>query len=84
MTFSKWVEDNWDENNMFPPCLEPQVAVNFLIDYLLGEDWYVVDPLGTQQVNVAAVHDILCKYSRKYRKEYRHVCKLHRKLKNKK
>lgn len=41
----------------------------FIIDYLLGEDWYVVDPIGRQQVNEIALHEILEKYSRRYRKE---------------
>ena len=41
----------------------------FIIDYLLGEDWYVVDPLGQIQINEIALCEILEKYSKRYRKE---------------
>ena len=69
MTFRKWLDENWDKNNMFPPPLEAQKAIDFLEQYLLGEDWYIVNPLTTAQANVEIVHEILYKYSRKYRKE---------------
>lgn len=45
------------------------MAVDVLIEYLLGEDWYVVAPIHNSQVNTVAVHEILMKYSRKYRKD---------------
>ena len=54
---------------LYPAPTEAQLAVNVLIEYLLGEDWYVVDPIHNSQVNTVAVHEILMKYSRKYRKE---------------
>lgn len=71
MKFLKWLENNWQKDNMFPPCLDAQTALNFLTDYLLGEDWYVVDPLCQQQINTEIVSNILSKYSKKYRKEKR-------------
>lgn len=43
--------------------LQAQEALNILIDYFLGEDWYVADPLGPTQVNAIAVDEILSKYS---------------------
>ena len=46
-------------------------ALSFLTDYLLGENWYVVDPISPKQVNTNRVHEILWKYSKKYRKEYK-------------
>lgn len=54
---------------LFPAPTEAQLAVYVLIEYLLGEDWYVVDPMNSTQVNTIAVHEILMKHSRKYRKE---------------
>ena len=39
-----------------------QEAVNMLITYLLGPDWYVVDPLASCQVNAIAAEDIIRKY----------------------
>ena len=38
MTFTEWLDENWEKDNMFPPCLEPQKALLFLEEYLLGED----------------------------------------------
>ena len=69
MKFSKWLDNNWQKDNMFPPPLDAQEALNFLQKYLLGEDWYIVNPLTTAQANCEVVHDILYKYSKKYRKE---------------
>lgn len=43
----------------------------FIIDYLLGENWYVADPLGQIQINEIALKEILMKYSKRYRKEYK-------------
>lgn len=71
MTFTEWLDKNWEKDNMFPPSLNPQTALNFLQEYLLGEDWYIVNPLTTSQANCEVVHDILYKYSKKYRKEYK-------------
>ena len=72
MTFVEWLkekEQGENKGNMLPPVMEPQEAVDFLRSYLLGDTWYVVDPLSTGQVNTVIVHDILLKYSRKFRKE---------------
>ena len=69
MKFSKWLDNNWDKDNMFPPPLDPQEALIFFKEYLLGEDWYIVNPLSTAQANCELVYDILYKYSRKFRKE---------------
>lgn len=52
------------------PPLEAQKAINFLSNYLLGENWY--DSSGVthpEQVNARIVHEILMKYSPEYRKE---------------
>lgn len=43
----------------------------FIIDYLLGEDWYVVDPVPQVEVNKIALCRILERYSKRYRKEKR-------------
>ena len=69
MTYTEWLNKNWDKNNMFPPCLEPQTALDFLQEYLLGEDYYIVNPMPNIQANCEVVHDILYKYSKQYRKE---------------
>ena len=53
------------------PPLDAQSALDFLRDYLLGEDWYIVDPVNVEQCNTQMVHEILMKYSNEYRREYR-------------
>lgn len=45
--------------------LEPmsdRQAIQELIDYILGKDWYVVDPLSQAQVNAIAVEEIKRKW----------------------
>ena len=69
MKYTEWLDENWDKNNMFPPSLDPQEALLFLEKYLLGEDYYIVNPMPNIQANCEVVHDILYKYSKQYRKE---------------
>lgn len=58
-----------DKDNMFGVGVSDAEFRQFIIDYLLGEDWYVVDPLGQTQVNEIALYEILEKYSKRFRKE---------------
>ena len=50
--------------NISPP-MDAQVALSELSDHLLGEDWYVVDPLSIDQINTIIVYEIERKYKRK-------------------
>ena len=49
--------------------LQPQKAIHALCDYLLGEDYTIVDPVCNIQANAIIVDEILLKYSKRYRKE---------------
>lgn len=60
-----------DKGNIFGVGISDAEFRAFAIDYLLGEDWYVVDPLSQTQVNEIALIKILKKYSKRYRKEYK-------------
>lgn len=71
MTFTEWLDKNWQKDNMLPPVLDAQIALDFLQEYLLEADWYIVNPLTTGQANSEVVHEILYKYSKKYKKEYK-------------
>lgn len=52
--------------------LTDQTIVNTLTDYLLGEDWYIVDPICTAQANVTIVETI----EKMYRKSLvRRICR---------
>lgn len=70
MKYTEWLEKNWVKDNIFPPALDPQLALQFLKEYLLG-DWYSMNPISTQQINCEIVHEILYKYSKEYRKEHK-------------
>ena len=61
--------DREDKDNIFGVGISDSEFRQFIIDYLLGEDWYVVDPLGQTQINEIALYEILEKYSKRYRKE---------------
>jgi hypothetical protein len=58
-----------DKDNIFSVGVSDAEFRAFIIDYLLGEDWYVTDPLGQTQINEIALYEILEKYSKRYRKE---------------
>ena len=70
-TFTDWLENYSVDCGLMSPPMEDKKALEFLTDYLLGENWYVVDPLSPTQVNTNRVHEILWKYSKRYRKEYK-------------
>jgi hypothetical protein len=44
------------------PPTTAQDGLNVLINHFLGDNWYVVNPLSTEQVNTEAVTQILIKY----------------------
>lgn len=58
-----------DKDNIFGVGISDAEFRLFIIEYLLGEDWYVVDPLSQSQVNEIALCEILNKHSKRYRKE---------------
>ena len=69
--FMDWYmeEKGKDPDNIFPPPLPAQKAVDFLRRYLLGEDYYVVDPISTEQCNTRIVYTILERYSKRFKQE---------------
>lgn len=58
-----------DTGNIYCTGITDEEFITFITEYLLGEDWYVVDPLGHNQINQIALEEILNKYSKKFRKE---------------
>ena len=73
--FTYWLAHDAKDCGIMQPPLKDSLALQFLRDYLLGEDWYVVDPVSHEQCNTQAVHEILLKYSKQYRKEYARASK---------
>ena len=70
-TFTDWLENDSVDCGIMSPPMEAEKALSFLTDYLLGENWYVVAPISPKQVNTNIVHEILWKYSKQYRKEWK-------------
>ena len=62
-----------DKDNIFGVGVSDTEFRRFIIDYLLGENWYVVDPLCQTQTNEIALYEILEKYSKRFRKERKKV-----------
>ena len=67
--FTYWLKYEAEDCGLMQPPLDAQKALNFLKDYLLGEDWYVVNPVNTQQCNTQIVWEILEKYSTEFNRE---------------
>lgn len=42
-----------------------------LIDYILGKNWYVVNPISQEQLNVIAVEEIKNKFDRLTNKRFK-------------
>lgn len=74
--FITHIEDHWKEEErslitkeiLCPTPTDAQLVVECLCDIFLGENWYVVFPLHTTQVNTCILDEILYKYYRPYRK----------------
>lgn len=67
--FTYWLEHEAIDCGLMQPPLDAQKALGFLADYLLGEDWYVVNPVNTEQCNTQLVYELLQKYSTEFNKE---------------
>ena len=46
------------KENLYPNPISGQDAFNEIRDYMLGKDWYVVDPTNTDQVNAIALQEM--------------------------
>lgn len=55
-------KENWNEDDLCDPPIEPREGIHILIDELLGEDWYVAMPENDNQVITQAIYQIIYKY----------------------
>lgn len=73
MTLTEFLNEKYknreDKDNIYGVGVSDAEFRRFIIDYLLGKDWYVADPLCQTQINEIALCNILEKYSKRYRKE---------------
>lgn len=74
-TLTSWLQNDAKDCGLCDPPMKAQEAVDFLKDYLLGENWYVTMPQNVEQCNTAIVIEILYKYSPKFRKELKEAKK---------
>lgn len=56
--------DQRNSDNILAPPMKAETAIDELIRYLLGEDWYVSYPASRQQIYTEAVYDIERIYKR--------------------
>ncbi len=85
MTITEYMKEKYDnredKDNIFGVGITDAEFRKFVIDYLLGEDWYVVDPLGREQINEIALDEILSKYSKRFKKEIKSLRSIKRWIK---
>ena len=55
-----------------PAPMDAQEALNILTSYLLGDDWYIAGSMSVEQANACVVEQILDKYSKKWRKDWKY------------
>lgn len=67
--FDKKYKQRKDKDNIYGVGISDAEFRQFIIDYLLPDDWIIADPICQKQVNEVAIYDILFKYSKKFRKE---------------
>ena len=48
MTFTEWMDENWEEENINPPPLNAQIALDFLSDYLIGDEILSTLPISDE------------------------------------
>jgi|TARA_R110002167_G_scaffold253709_1_gene460033 hypothetical protein len=51
-------KDDYDYGLM-PPPTDAQEGLQVLINHFLGEGWYTVNPVSTEQANTEAIYEIL-------------------------
>ena len=56
---------NKEDENIYGKGITDSEFRNLIIMYLLGNDWYIVDPIAQTQVNEVALNEILYKYLNK-------------------
>ena len=56
--------DHKDDNNIFAPPIKAETAMDELIRYLLGEDWYVSYSASRQQIYTEALYEIERRYKK--------------------
>lgn len=67
-TIFDWIRNRQGDNLFYPP-MKSEEFIDFIKDYLLDEDWYVINPVSAEQVYTEILLAVLEKYSKKFKKE---------------
>lgn len=69
-SFIEWTDAQADYGLCSPPITGEQ-AFKFIKMYLLPKDWYCINSQPGAQADTEALHAILLKHSKAYKREYR-------------
>lgn len=66
--FLQMIENKYmyESENIYPESMTDREFVQIMLDYFLGEDYYIADPLGHGQINTIVACEIISKYYSKY------------------
>lgn len=66
--FLQMIENKYmyESENIYPEPMTDREFVQIMLDYFLGEDYYIADPLGHGQINTIVACEIISKYYSKY------------------
>lgn len=78
-TFDEWLEENWEwkdkEKTFFPPGMSAEKAMEFLCIYFI-DNGSIAYPASREQIFTEVVGKLLHKYSDKYKKEQKSMCRV--------
>jgi len=57
-----WEISDKKDHGLCPPGIDYDVAINELVEFFLGEDWYIVFPLPGKQANFERLYAIESKH----------------------
>ena len=58
------LSDNIEDQSMNMNSISDQKTLNEICDHLLGDNWYIADPISASQANSQIVYEIENKYKR--------------------
>ena len=58
------LSDNTEDQSMNMNSISDQKALNEICDHLLGDNWYIADPISASQANSQIVYEIEKKYKK--------------------
>ena len=62
--FLQMIENKYmyESENIYPEPMTDKEFVQIMLDYFLGEDYYIADPIGHEQINTIIACEIISKH----------------------